>query len=430
MRRSSLLVASVALLALPSCGGAPGSTGEPAATPPRVTHVLPRGGESTASVHVLPDATCTLTLPGATGHLELYSDDEGIVRVHLRHLDPTVTQGELQLDCADDAGNTDSHILDVRVDEHALPVAPAPFRREGRPSLPALDGDPMALASADLVARGYPPRPDPQRAPAQYTSWLELVTSGAAITASHTLRRNVVAAGAGVLLAQAAATSSNWSGYTITTPESASEYDWIFGQWSVPQVHPASNFWSLDGSSLFVGLDGWGSLDVVQAGTDQDTVTSFWLQTSSYNAFIGWSPGVAQQVPSDFPVNPGDTIYAWVWMRDASGDASPDPTVAWFYLWNATENIYTEQSIAAAAGTTFQGHSAEWILQRPSGYGLLANYQSTQISGALAYDLAGAEHFYSSESSLRVSMTNGADLLSTVMPVSSSTMQFTFVAAQ
>jgi hypothetical protein len=430
----------IGVLGLAACSGSPDSLGgrPPAASSPalRVTHVLPRGGESTASLYTLPNATCTLSpspsSSPAVAPLRLFSDDDGVVRVHLRHLDLAVEKGELVLACTDDAGRGLTQTIDVHIGDAAEGVAPEPHHRVGKPTLPVLEGDPAALSDAELFVRGYPPRPDAARAPAQYAKWLDLVTSGPTLIAPHTvvdpsrdhrLVRETVSA-------EARGASTNWSGYVITTPASSPEYAWIYGEWTVPQAFAESGFFSKGRSSLFVGLDGWGTPDVVQAGTDQDTVTAHWIQTATYNAWTEWAPA-ASLVLSNFPVNPGDDIGVWTWVRDASGNWSTTPTVGWFYLWNKTENMYAYASTAAPTGTTFQGHSAEWILGRPRVDGdlsSLAQYASpTRITNALAYDLAGAPHGYTSDTSWQLDMVDGAVLLSSVAPVDASTMAFTWV---
>jgi hypothetical protein len=412
-----------------SSSSEPTSSGALAA---RITHRLPRGGTSIASVRTLPNATCRLRIVGdpnaATRSLRVFADDDGVARIHLDHLDPTVERGTLALDCSDAAGAQRSHAIDVLVtDDDAETTAPIAYRREGKPTLAVLAGDPMALPEAEIHARHYPPRPDATKSPAEHQLWRELVTSGPVAVPGRLVDdpERVHATG----------TSNNWSGYVITTPAAASKYEWIYGQWLVPRAYAESGFYSWDHSSFWVGIDGWGSPDVVQDGTDQNTLTAFWVQTSSYDAWTEWYP-LTSQVVSNFPVNPGDEIHAWTWLRDGAGNWSANPTVGWFYMWNRTQNVYVYTSTAVPSGTTFNGHAAEWIMERPTVLGsvaTLANYATAQLTGALAYDLAGVSHQYggdASDTSWRVTMVdnaNGNAVLSTVAPVNASTMSFTFV---
>src|SRR5262249_20797493 len=158
-----------------------------------------------------------------------------------------------------------------------------------------------------------------------------------------------------------------------------------------PRAYAESGFASWDHSSFWVGIDGWGSNDVVQDGTDQDTLTAFWIQTSSYDAWVEWYP-LSSQTVSNFPVNPGDRMHVWTWVTDASGNYSTKPTVGWFYMWNESQNVYVYTSIKLPSGATFSGHSAEWVMERPTVLGSLsnlANYSTAQLTNAIVYDLNG-----------------------------------------
>ena len=414
------------------CQGIVTAAGGTATT--RVAQSLPRGGSTVASIRTLPNAACTLRIAGQADpsqSLHLYSDDEGMARLHLQHTDASVDGGDLLLDCADDTGATDSRVIAVTVDDKAVSQQSAAFSVANRPRLPVLDVDPMSLGNGDLVARHYPPRPDANANPEGYAKWLELVSSGPAVVTAHTIVDRSRTHGPS--RQNGNNTSNNWSGYVITTPASAPEYAWIYGEWTVPRAFSESGFWSSDHSTLWVGIDGWGTPDVVQDGTDQDTLTAFWVQTASYDAWTEWFPYSSQTV-SNFPVNPGDDIHAWTWVRDAAGNWDPTGNVGWFYLWNATQNVYVESSTVAPSGTVFNGHTAEWVMERPTVNGSLAKlaqYASpASITNALAYDLNGASHAYTADTSWNLTMTNGSTVLSTVKPVNASTMAFTWVNHQ
>jgi hypothetical protein len=448
--RKSLRFSPVALLVLAACSGGPESGGgatnapatsgaaTPVATSARVTHLLPRGGESTASIQTLPNAVCTLrATPGAAEYLTVFADDDGIARLHLQQVDLTVDHGELALECVDDAGTHLTHTIDVQVDDAAVAQAPAPYLKAGKPTLPVLDVDPMSIDGEEILARGYPPRPDPNQSPAQYASWLGLVASGATKIAPHLVVDPSREHGPARITRTDDGTgnSNNWSGYVITTGATASKYAWIYGEWNVPRAYAESGFASSDHSTMWVGIDGWGTPDVVQDGTDQDTLTAFWIQTSSYDAWTEWYPLSSQSI-SNFPVNPGDDLHVWTWTLNSAGQYSATATVGWFYLWNATQNVYSYTSTTAPSGTTFNGHTAEWVMERPTVNGsvaTLAQYTSpTTLANALAYDLNGAAHYYTSDNSTQVSMVNSSTnhVLSTVKPVSSESMAFTWVNHQ
>ena len=173
--RTLLRCSPSALLLIAACAGTAGSEADdsdnlsPAqvsATPQlRVAHTMPVGGESTVSVRTLPNATCTLRpaseAPGAREHLRIYSDDDGIARVHLQDKGGVAQKGALALDCADEQGRTFTHALDVTTAAGVRGQRPAPYATAGKRTLPALEGvDPLSLSEVEIIARGYPPRPD------------------------------------------------------------------------------------------------------------------------------------------------------------------------------------------------------------------------------------------------------------------------------
>jgi hypothetical protein len=86
-------------------------------------------------------------------------------------------------------------------------------------------------------------------------------------------------------------------------------------------------------------------------------------------------------------------------------------------------------STTAPNGTVFNGHQAEWVMERPTVNGSLsslADYYAAQIFDAWAYDFADNAHYYTSDTSTNITMYNGNDELSSVAPVNSMTMQFTW----
>lgn len=431
-----LLVFTAACGALPEDGSAGGQDLAPAvlsAAPlAALSHTLPRGGQSTLSLRTLPNAACTLRpaseAPGSRRHLRVYADDQGIARIVLQDRGGQDTPAQLALDCADEGGHSFTHAISVSVGDHVRPQAPARAPTTGRPTLPALEVNPLALTPAEIAARGYPPRPDPRTAPAQYRKWLALLARRPVVLAPHRVADPGRTHGP-PHVADGSGASDNWSGYVIATGGAAPQYGEIFGAWPVPRAFAQGGFWHLDYSSLWVGIDGWGTPDVVQAGTDQDTETIFFVQASSYGAWTEWYPLNSQSI-SNFPVNPGDEIYTWVWVGDSRGAWTPSGGVGWFLLYNASENVITGYlSTAAPAGTTFNGHQAEWVMERPTVNGslsTLANYGSAQISDAWAYDFADQAHEYTSDESVAIGMYGGSGLLSSVAPLDPYAMQFTW----
>jgi hypothetical protein len=170
-------------------------------------------------------------------------------------------------------------------------------------------------------------------------------------------------------------------------------------------------------SALWVGLDGVGSNEVVQVGTSQDVIDGYMsdgslLAITSDYGWTEWFPAAMQQIPSsNFVVNPGDRIFAEVWVSPWCPDIYPFgvprphplycPLMGHFFIENLTTHVAPGLNPAPVPdGRTFSGTSAEWIMERPSpnnpdgscctGYYDLSNYNVAGMWGA-SYQLATGE---------------------------------------
>jgi hypothetical protein len=396
-------------------------------TSDHVVHKMPTGSTSVVSLKSLPNATCHVTsadAPTADEGLRVLTDDDGTARIQIDHLDTSVKGGHLNLTCIDDSGRTRTHDIEVVIDDTAEAQKPAPFNTDGKPKLAKLDVPSASLSDADVHARHLPPRPDATKDPTGFQAWTELANSEATLVTPHVVND-------GKHFHTNCDTSGNWSGYVVTSPGSAQKYVYVYGEWNVPRVYSESGFWATDHMSMWEGIDGWGSSDVVQDGTDGSTYTTFWIQTSWYSAWTEWYP-ISEDSIGGFPVNPGDHIRAWTWLLDSNGNYSNTPTVGWFYVWNTTQNVAFERSTNIPPGTTFNGHAAEWIVERPTVSGSisnLANYSSTQMSNGSVYDLWGGFHLPAGDgqdASHNVTMTGGGGAKLSTCWLNSSTDTINF----
>ena len=436
-------VSPLAVLALAACGGVAANDSSSddlanAAPQAHVSHVIPLGGKSTLSLRTLPNAMCNLRpadeAPGTADNLRIFADDNGVARVHVMDRVGRPQSARLALDCVNDQGHTFTHQIDVSAMAGAAEQAPAPYSRGNRPVLPALDQDPMSLSADEIHARRYPPRPDPAKSPDHYQSWLKLLQARPTLVDVHLT--NVHGRTHGPVTANSVtngnATSNNWSGYVISTPGSSPRYGEVYGDYRVPQVYPQGGFWNTHRSSFWVGMDGWGTPDVVQDGTEENTFTYVWTQWTSYSAWVEWYPLSEQGV--NLSVNAGDEIRAWTWVGTSSSSAmNVYGNVGWFYLWNVTQNTAAAYvTVTAPSGTVFNGHQAEWVMERPGYNGstsTLANYVSATMTSPAALDANGTWHWFGgdgSNTSTNISMYNGSDLLSTVYAPNSNTLQFSW----
>lgn len=156
-------------------------------------------------------------------------------------------------------------------------------------------------------------------------------------------------------------TSSNWSGAVIAAG-SGESFSTISAQWLVPTVAqvPINGVMTSD-LAEWVGIDGYLSADVCQAGVLEIVQTSANGQTTvTCEAFDEWYPAYANIIPaSSFQVNPGDTIAVTV---ETSGAGA---TAALFILDDETTGQTYERNLTAPSGTSLQGNSAEFVVETP-----------------------------------------------------------------
>jgi Peptidase A4 family len=251
--------------------------------------------------------------------------------------------------------------------------------------LPPLEGDPMALSNKDLIARGYPPRPDPVAAPSRYALWLKIVSRPFTIVnprsvphpgvyhAPTTVEFPRLNSPAFALPPPAMQHSFNnapkntWSGAYITQP--AGQYYLIEAVWHVPSVDyslPDSPYAAA--AAEWVGLDN-AINDLVQAGSRSDSVNLGFWAFPIYYMWLESLPAPESSIPS-LPISPGDEVFVWVFIADSSGETlfsdgnltSADDKV-WFYIADFTNN--TSYSNALPRPSTFTGSTAEFIMERP-----------------------------------------------------------------
>lgn len=157
----------------------------------------------------------------------------------------------------------------------------------------------------------------------------------------------------------AADQSTNWSGYAVNGAN--------FTSVSANIVVPAVKSRVADGSwnylSAWVGIDGNGSGDVLQAGVACDVSTNLGAPETDYFPWFEWYPNVATQI-LNLPCEAGDTFYVHVWATDATHGHA--------YLQNLTENMAVTIPLTAPAGTSLAGNSVEWIVEAPEINGAIA----------------------------------------------------------
>jgi hypothetical protein len=155
-------------------------------------------------------------------------------------------------------------------------------------------------------------------------------------------------------------TSTNWSGYAVTT--AAGAVTDVAGKWVVPAVTGTGTAYS----SAWVGIDGFNSPTVEQIGTDSDVVNG----VPQYYAWYEMYPSGSVNLP--LTVHAGDTMSADV--SYASGKFTLSIT-----------DVTTGKSFATTqTASSARRSSAEWVMEAPSSFfGVLplANFGTATFSG-------------------------------------------------
>ena len=155
--------------------------------------------------------------------------------------------------------------------------------------------------------------------------------------------------------------STNWSG-AVLTAHSGESFSTISAQWVVPKVTqvPIDSVKTSDVSE-WVGIDGYNSGDVCQAGVMEVAHTSANGHTTiTCSAWDEWYPAVADMIPAaSFHVKPGNTIKVTV---ETTGAGATEAT---FIFDDETTGKTYETSLSAPKGVSLHGNSAEVVVETP-----------------------------------------------------------------
>jgi hypothetical protein len=403
------------------------------------------------AVKVLPDAPCTLHAeddddPHRT--LKAYADSDGIVRYHVMPLGESGRLDRLVIDCprGKEIVRHPLHLRSSFEPTSDIPPPPKEHRLKHRPGArvrpPLSLEDALHLTNKELLPRGYPLRPDPEAAPDAFGAWFRAVSRPATLIEPHVISNPDVTHDTAKRAGPA--TSTNWSGFellqsrvVLTGEENIGDpYDWVTGTWVVPAVTGAVNQKTY--STLWVGLDGDGTPDLLQAGTEQDNLTTGNVSVSTYYFWTELLPQqTSEQVINGFTVNPGDEVLINVWVGTGN-DAPPSlsGTQGRFFIMNLRTGGFAQMGVDL--GTTVVGGSrAVWIMERPTLAGgtlpNLANYGSVVLYDASARRAnSGRNEPYIGETTLQftgprtkqMTMVNGRGTLSTVTAIDANSMRF------
>jgi hypothetical protein len=438
-----ILMALIATLVISAPEGfARNSESTQTAEPIRLT-VAPNVSTPIA-MKTVPQATCVLHAVGTANvehSLKLFANDEGMVRFHVRPSAQSDQAVRFDVDCTAE-GKVSVFPLHLRSSSSPTADIPAPgFEAEKSPTQglirPALTEDEASqLTIEQLAERGYPVRPDPDKAPDAFKTWLKAVTKPSRFVSPrlaphpdirHTVRQ----------VTNGFENLNTWSGFELRG--AANSYDFVMGEWRVPPV--SGELDQTVYSAFWIGLDGDGTSDLVQAGTEQNN-TSIYVPfpypiSFDFSTYFAWTEFLPQQqseqVIPGLTVNAGDLMFCEVWIGNPGSPVSLSGADGIFLVENLSRSEYT--TIYTPKGGTYVGaYEAEWIMERPTllysngtqSPSDLADYDAATMTEAYAHVANGGFGFvsYDGANYEQIAMYNGNDLLSFVFPVNSSAMVF------
>jgi len=287
---------------------------------------------------------------------------------------------------------------------HAQPpvVTPTDVPRVAVVAAPPAGFNPLTASPAERAHYAVPPAPDPKIAPKAYAQWLRAMadfdhrepTTLVPTTNFAGPMRNLKtqpSGTAGLLYG----TSSNWSG-TSVVGETFAKVESIVGIFTVPAARQAmgacTGGW--DYSVQWPGIDGNGSGDVLQGGTQVDSYCKSGSTSTFYTAWVEWFPYSWTNVGSP-AISPGDQVYVQVWVTDPSNYCESGGTYykGAVYLDDYSTGISATYCLDPPSGTTLVGNSVEWIVEDPSVSGStgLTNYVEEAWQDGFAWAYANTE---------------------------------------
>lgn len=230
-------------------------------------------------------------------------------------------------------------------------------------------------SNAELQEYGLPPRPNKDDLPILYKMWQSRVEAAKhrvipnlLITAIKHRPINIVQQ-LHTRVDGGVTASNNWSGYAITgsNGQFAKWGSEITGSFVEPSPGCDSSQSGDKNMSTWVGIDGYGSPDVLQTGTEIDLncAAPYAAPTNvEHFAWYEWFPAYAIKI-TNVAVRPGDKIDVAVFLSDGK------------HHFVSFENASTKQTftlnMTPPNGTSLQGNSVEWVVERPEINNVLTN---------------------------------------------------------
>lgn len=215
--------------------------------------------------------------------------------------------------------------------------------------------DPVRATDRELLAHGYPARPDPERQPELHKHWTAMLSRP--ITVIRPEFEEAPPRLGGKRLRYADTEGDGWAGSQFIVAEAGDPVQFVTGQWTVPAVVVPEGDHGLSMCATWIGIDALsvGDDDILQTGTTQQI--TYGDSSSSAFAWFQWLPAPPSTL-SNLAVSPGDVIYGLICI-DTSAEAR-------IYLGNMTTGqLVSFVKDGSSEGLSVAGDSAEWILECP-----------------------------------------------------------------
>lgn len=293
-------------------------------------------------------------------------------------------------------------------------------------------------SNADLVNKGYPPRPDKKQANDSWKIWKEVVSQDSVIIDPVQIPSPDIQAGP---LIQNI--STNWCGFEPQNRSGDRAFCQATGSWQVPYTSNSTG--NIDYSAIWVGIDG-GVPDLVQAGTEQNSIPfqfeGIMLFLTVCYAWTEFLPvQLRQMILTDCPVYQFDNVYVSVYITQDRIIPDPNGTCCVFIIENYTRQWSTvvRNCIDATSGiTNFACNSVEWIVERPFIFPggrrttpALAKFRTLRIFGTSGYDGISGTYFGNKggDRCVQFTMQEGTRVLALAKSVTDSQIKVSWRAA-
>lgn len=220
---------------------------------------------------------------------------------------------------------------------------------------PPSDFNPVTASNDRLALYGIPRRPDATKEPVLRQLWDRVfskpVTFVQAQLVEDTVWRSLPH---GALKKRDFGLEGNWAGGIIEVaslglnpPEPANT---VFAEWVVPKINTSTPLSGSQTVGFWVGLGGWGTSQVLQAGTAATVNGS----NVSYWAWTEWFP--AGYKVANLPIEPGDTVSILV--------CAPESDHGYVSMMNHRTSLAISIGVSDPDGTApYDGSSVEWVIE-------------------------------------------------------------------